>query len=87
MTNQSHLFHTYTPSSGHEKICIAYGTFSPITRKGLIRLSPNICLKSTLHAPQLNCNLLSINKLAQDSNCSIRFFNPVVFFKSSLQGG
>ena len=67
MTSFSHLFHTYNPCSGREKICIANGSYSTIAGKGLINLSKNISLKNVLHVPKLTCNLLSVSKLSKDS--------------------
>ena len=81
MTSQSSLFHTYIPSSCHEKIHVADGSFSAIAGKGLIHLSPNICLKSALHVPKLACNLLSVSKLAQDCNCSVTFYETHCVFQ------
>ena len=76
MTSFSHLFHTYNPCSGHEKICIVGGSYSTIAGKGLINLCKNISLKNGIHVPKLTCNLLSVSKLSKDSNC------PVIFSKS-----
>ena len=42
MTSFSHLFHTYTPCSGHKKVRIADGSYSPIAGNGLINLSKTI---------------------------------------------
>ena len=73
MISFSHLFHTYNPCSGHEKICIADGSYSTIVGKGLINLSKNISLKNVLHVPKLTCHLLSISKLSKDSNYRVIF--------------
>ncbi|XP_074556441.1 uncharacterized protein LOC141812295 [Curcuma longa] len=59
MSSCSHLFNTYSPCSGSEKIRIADGSFSPIVGKGHIKLTEKINLNSVLHVPKLACNLLS----------------------------
>jgi hypothetical protein len=38
MTSLSSLYHSYYPCSGHEKICIADGSYSPIAGKGVVNL-------------------------------------------------
>ena len=45
MTSFSHLFHTYTPCSGHKKVRIADGSYSPIVGNSLINLSKPSLLK------------------------------------------
>ena len=47
----------------------------------MFHLSSNICLKSVLHVPKLACNLLSVSKLAQDSNCSVIFYESHCVFQ------
>ena len=86
MTSFSHLFDTYTPCSGHEKIRIADGSFSPIAGKGLIKLSSSLTLKSVLHVPKLACNLLSVSKLSKDSNCHLTFFDSHCVFQERNSG-
>ena len=86
MTSLPHLFHTYKPCSGHEKVRIADGSFSPIAGKGSVFLSSTICLKSVLHVPKLACNLLSVSKLAQDTNCSVSFFESHCIFQEQVRG-
>ena len=73
MTSFSHLFHTYPPCSGHKKVHIADGSYSPIAGNGLINLSKTTSLKNVLHVPKITCNLLSVSKLSRDSNCLVIF--------------
>ena len=47
----------------------------------MIHLSPHISLKFVLHVPKLACNLLSVSKLAQDSNCNVTFFGSYCVFQ------
>ncbi|KAL4360740.1 hypothetical protein GQ457_04G014980 [Hibiscus cannabinus] len=46
MTNLHHLFYSYNPCSGHEKVRIADRSFSSIAGRGNINLSKSIGLKS-----------------------------------------
>ena len=87
MTSFSNMFNTYSPCSGSEKIRITDGSFSPIARKGLIKLFESIDLKYVLHVPKLACNLLSMSKLTKDSNCRI-FFSMIltVNFRTKTRG-
>ncbi|KAL5849958.1 hypothetical protein ACOSQ4_007971 [Xanthoceras sorbifolium] len=76
MTSASSLFKTYSPCPGNQKVRIADENLSSIAGKGSIQISNNIVLNSVLHVPNLSCNLLSVSKLSQDSNCSI-IFSPI----------
>ena len=86
MTSFSHLFHTYTPCSGHKKVRIADGSYSPIAGNGLINLSKTISLKNVLHVPKLTCNLLSVSKLSRDSNCRVIFSKYHCVFQEQNSG-
>lgn len=69
MTGSAKLFVSYTPCAGNQKIKIAYGSLSAITRKGFIIISPSITLHDVLHVPNLSCNLFSVSKLTHDLQC------------------
>ena len=86
MKNFSHLFHTYNPCSGHEKIRIADDSYSTIPGKGLINLSKKISLKDVLHVPKLTCNLLLVSKLSKDSNFRVIFSKSYCFFQEQDSG-
>ena len=86
MTSFSNLFNTYSPCSGSEKIRIVDGSFSPITGKGLVKLSENIDLKSVLHVPKLTCNILFVSKLTKNSNCRVFFYNSHCEFQDQNSG-
>ncbi|RVX14577.1 hypothetical protein CK203_012112 [Vitis vinifera] len=49
MTNSSNMFESYSPCPGNKKVRIADGNFSPNARKGLIKISEEIDLKSVRH--------------------------------------
>ena len=86
MTCSSHLFKSYSPCSGNDKVKIADGSFSSIAGKGLIKISERIDLKSVLHVPKLACNLLSVSKLSKDSNCCVTFFESHCIFQDQSSG-
>jgi len=69
-----------------KKIRIADGSFSSIAGKGLIQLTAKINLHSVLHVPNLTCNLLSVSKLCQDSNCRVTFFESHCEFQDQNLG-
>ncbi|KAK0581156.1 hypothetical protein LWI29_010693 [Acer saccharum] len=86
MTSISSLFQTYSPCPGNQKVWIADGSLSPIAGKGSVKTSDKIVLKSVLHVPHLSCNLLSVSKLSQDSNCSIIFTPTNCVFQDRTLG-
>ena len=81
MTNDHHLFSTYSPCVDNLKVKIADGTLSPITGKGSIRIYESITLNPVLHVPNLSCNLLSNSQLTKQSNCSAKFLSSHCVFQ------
>ena len=86
MTNTSSLFKTYSVCSGNQKVRIADESLSSIAGKGSIQISDTIVLKFVLHVPNLSCNLLSVSKLSQDSNCSVIFYPTHCEFQDRTMG-
>lgn len=43
------------------------------TKEGKIKLVDDLILKNVLYVPQLNCNLISISQLSDESNCNVHF--------------
>ena len=86
MTSCSHLFSSYYPCSGIEKIRIANGSFSSIASKENITISEKIILNSVLHVLKLACNLLSVSRLSKDTNCSIIFPPSTSVFQDQNSG-
>src|ERR1051325_10690701 len=86
MTNCSHLFSSYFPCSGSEKVRIADGSYSSIAGKGSIKISEQITLQSVLHVPKFACNLLFVHKLSKDTNCSIIFRSSTCVFQDQNSG-
>ena len=74
------FFKNYKPSNGHSSVHIANGSKSKIVGTGSIKLTKDLYLDSVLHVPNLDCNLLSISKLARDLQCVTKFYpNSCVF--------
>ena len=58
---------------------IVDGSLSKVAWIGSVRLSPEIILKSVLHVPKLDCNLMSISKFTRDHHCVTKFLPNVCF--------
>ena len=83
MTNSLHIFKSYKPCPGTNKVRIANGSLSPIAGKGSIKISEGIDLKFVLHVSQLHSNLLFVSKLSRDSNCCVIFYESRCIFQES----
>ncbi|RVX06279.1 Retrovirus-related Pol polyprotein from transposon RE2 [Vitis vinifera] len=80
MTGDATILQNYKPSNGHSSVHIADGSKSKIAGTGSIKLTKDLYLDSVLHVPNLDCNLLSISKLARDLQCVTKFYpNSCVF--------
>lgn len=79
MTSLCHLFHSYTPCSGPEKVRLADGSFSSIAGEAIVKISRDINLKSVLHIPKLTCNLFSFSEIYKDS-IMLLSITLIVFF-------
>ena len=66
MTDNSNLFHTFSPCSGNYKVRIADGSTSKVAGIGTITVIKDLILKFVLLVPKLTYNLLSISKLTKD---------------------
>lgn len=81
MTGDATLLQNYKPSSGHLSVLIADGSSSKIAGTGSIELTKELYLNSVLHVPNLDCNLLSISKLACDLQCVTKFYPNLCVFQ------
>ncbi|RVW56445.1 Retrovirus-related Pol polyprotein from transposon RE1 [Vitis vinifera] len=80
MIGDAAILQNYKPSNGHSSVHIADGSKSKIAGTGSIKLTKDLYLDSVLHVPNLDCNLLSISKLACDLQCVTKFYpNSCVF--------
>ena len=81
MTGDGTIFHEYNPYNEKYTVWIADGSLSKVAGIGLIRVSNDLNLNSILHGPNLDCNLLSINKLTRDLQCEAKFFSNLFKFQ------
>ena len=80
MTSMYNFFSSYLPCSRKQKIRVADGSFSSVVGQGFVYISPSLTLRSVLHVPNLNYNLLSIGKITKELNCSIEFTPTGCYF-------
>lgn len=83
MTGDKSLFHHYNPCYDGLSVKIADGTLSKVAGTGSVTLSEDIELKSVLHVPNLDCNLLSVSKLT----VLLKLFLICVNFRLWIRGG
>ncbi|KAL1148750.1 hypothetical protein V6Z11_A10G146400 [Gossypium hirsutum] len=81
MISSHFLFSTYTPCARNKKIKVADGSFSAIAGKGTVKISPSLVLQDILPVPNLACNLISVSKLSQSSNCHVIFDSSMCKFQ------
>jgi len=77
MTPLSHLFITYSLCSSSRKIAMADGSLITVAGQGDVLLNEYLTQKYVLHVPKLFTNLISIQKLILDTNCSIIFHSTL----------
>ena len=85
MTSLSHLFNSYIPCAGNEKIRIADGSLSPVTGKGLIKLSDSIDLQYSmfLNLPAIFYLLVNSTKTL---TVVLSFLTSITFFRPKTRG-
>ncbi|KAF7808226.1 sacsin isoform X2 [Senna tora] len=86
MTGDSGMFSSWYPYTQNYKVRIADGSLADVTGIGEVSLSDSITLKSVLFVPKLKCNLLSVAKLAHDSNCKAEFTHSSCSFQDVDSG-
>ena len=62
------------------------GTQAFATKEGRVQLSDGIILHNVLFVPQLNCNLISVSKMIDDSKCYVRFTDYLCAIQDQLSG-
>ncbi|XP_021716606.1 uncharacterized protein LOC110684457 [Chenopodium quinoa] len=62
------------------------GAKAMATKEGRVVLADGITLEHILFVPQLNCNLISVSKLIDDSNCFVRFTNSLCAIHDQSSG-
>jgi hypothetical protein len=86
MTYFAGAFTSYQPCPSSKKITVADGSLNIVAGQGTIPLNPVFTLKRVLHVPNLTANLLSIQKLIKDINCSVTFFLDHCIFQDLAAG-
>ncbi|RVW45480.1 Retrovirus-related Pol polyprotein from transposon TNT 1-94 [Vitis vinifera] len=86
MTGDAAILQNYKPSNGHSSVHIADSSKSKIAGTGSIKLTKDLYLDSVLHVPNLDCNLLSISKLARDLQCVTKFYPNLCVFQDLKSG-
>nr|KYP73851.1 Retrovirus-related Pol polyprotein from transposon TNT 1-94 [Cajanus cajan] len=81
MTPFRMIFKSYIQRNREQLITVANGQGVPICGSGNIILESSIVLKDVLHVPQLANNLISVQKLTKDLNCSVTFFSTHCVFQ------
>lgn len=79
ITSTKSVFHTFS-SSSLPPVCLADGTFSPITGTGVITPTRDLTLENVLFAPKFLVSLLSISHLTKTHNCSVTFYPSYCVF-------
>jgi len=74
MTPLSHYFIMYSHCSSSKKITMANGSLTTVVSQWDIILNEYLTLKNVLHVPKLFTNLISIQKLVLENNCSANFY-------------
>lgn len=80
MASSASYMTKYMPCTTSIEISMADGTISPVMGFGTICIS-GLKLKSVLHVPSLQCNLLSVHKITRDMNCYVTFFPSYCLFQ------
>ncbi|KAL5840582.1 hypothetical protein ACOSQ4_013190 [Xanthoceras sorbifolium] len=86
MTGDATRFHTFQKYTGNFSVRIADGSLSKVTGVGTVVISPDLCLKSVLLVPSLDCNLLSVSKITKDQNCFAFFSHTQCIFQDLVSG-
>ena len=81
MTHSSQKFVSYTPCPSSRKITVADGSVITVAGQGDIVINKTLTLKNVLHVPKLFTNLLSIQRITKDSNCSVVFYHNRCLFQ------
>ncbi|KAL2907188.1 Retrovirus-related Pol polyprotein from transposon TNT 1-94 [Bienertia sinuspersici] len=62
------------------------GASALATKEGRVYLAEDIILENVLFVPKLNCNLISVSKMVDDSNCLVKFTNSVCAIQDQSSG-
>lgn len=80
------FFDTYKPVAGsNENIIVPEGRQIPILHTGSVHVHDNMVLHNVLHIPDFHYNLISVQRLCKDMNCSIKFDGNACVLQDLLQ--
>lgn len=80
MTESKMFLQEYNPYNENLTVKLSDGYHSKVVRIGDIPISEELTLKEVLYVFNLDCNLLSVSKHAQDHNHIARFFSNLCEF-------
>nr|KYP62781.1 hypothetical protein KK1_017332 [Cajanus cajan] len=86
MTPFRMIFKSYIQRNREQLITVVNGQGVPICGSGNIISESSIVLNDVLHVPQLANNLISVQKLTKDLNCSVTFFSTNCIFQNLATG-
>ena len=82
------VFLTYKPvAASNEFILIPDGRQVPIAHIGSVKITNDLILHNVLHVPAFHYNLLSVQRLCKDLNCSLVFNDTNCNIQDHLQKG
>ncbi|KAL0309232.1 UNVERIFIED_CONTAM: hypothetical protein Sradi_5865500 [Sesamum radiatum] len=68
------FFSTFSTSPKFPPVCLADGSYSPISGSGTVQPTAYLTLTNVLFAPKFPDNLLSVSQLTKTHNCSVTFY-------------
>nr|GLL46085.1 copia protein (gag-int-pol protein) [Ipomoea trifida] len=72
MTGNVNILHNVSNMTGCP-VGLPDGRSTVATKKGLVNLDERLKMHNVLYVPELNCNLISVSQLIDDSNCIAQF--------------
>lgn len=80
------LFHSYKPvTSMNEFITVPDGRQIPILHTGSVKLNEHMVLNNVLHIPLFQYNLISVQKICKDMQCTVSFNGHECLLQDHLQ--
>lgn len=81
MTGNSNIFSDFSTHASVAHVTIADGSTTKVLGSGTVNLSPSISLSSVLSLPKFSFNLLSVTKITNNLQCSVKFYPDYCIFK------
>ncbi|GJQ97808.1 retrovirus-related pol polyprotein from transposon TNT 1-94 [Tanacetum coccineum] len=80
MTGNSHIFNNFDMHASSSHVTIADGSISKVLRSRTVNLSPYISLSLMLSLTKFSFNLLSVNRITNNLQCSVKFYPEYCVF-------